>query len=239
MAKVWFAGAGSGDPELITLKTQKLIQQADAILVADTLLANAVTEWTKPECDIADAKNLTVAQMTGWLLDKAQGDAIVVYLQSDDPSLSGTLMEMLQALETAGIAVGVVPGVPVAMVAAATACESLILPKVTQTVIFTRLDENVPMPEGESLQELAQHQCSLCLYSSIALLDTIQETLLGAAWEDDAAVLVVNKAGYPDEDKIIRGTLTDIKEKCTTAKISGSVMIIVSPALGAREWLGK
>lgn len=239
MTKVWFVGAGAGNPELITIKAQKLIQQADAILVADSVFANTAKQWAKPESEITDSKGLTVAQITAWLIDKAQGEATVIYLQSGDPGLYGSLIEIAQPLEAAKIAVGVVPGITSAMAAAATACESLTLPKVTQTVIFTRLEENVPMPAGESLLELAQHQCTLCIDSSIALLDVIQETLLGAAWEDDAAVLMVNKSNYSNEEKIIRGTLTDIKEKCVAAKISGQVTVIVSPALGTREWLGK
>ena len=239
MAKVWFAGAGPGDPELITIKAQKLIQQADAVLVADSRLVEVVKDWAKPESEIAAAENLTVVQITDWLRDKAQGEASVVYLQADEPGLYGTLIEMLQPLEAAGIAVGVVPGVSSAMALAATVCESLILPNVTQTVIFSRLTENSPMPKGESLPELAQHQCSLCLSSSMALLETIQEALLGAAWEDDTAVLVMGKTCDSTAEKIIRGTLTNIKEKCAAAQISGQVMIIVSPALGAREWFAK
>lgn len=239
MAKVWFVGAGSGDPELITLKAQKLIQQADAILAVDSECATIARQWAKSDAEIAESNNMTTVQITDWLLDKAQGDTSVVCLQFGDPCLYSSLIEMTQPLEATGIEIGVVPGIPSAMTAAAAAIESLTLQKVTESVIFTRLEKNSPMPEGESLQELAQHQCTLCIYSSVDLLNTIQAALLGAAWEDDAAVLVVNKSNYPNQEKIIRGTLTDIKEKCAAAKIDGQAMIIVSPALGAREWLGQ
>lgn len=236
MAKVWFVGAGPGDPELITLKAQKLIQQADAILFAGSLVSIAATQWAKPECEIADSKDMTLEQITAWLIEKAQGEATVIRLQTGDPGLYGALIEMVQPLDAVGIEVGVVPGVTSAMAAAATACESLTLPEVTQTVIFTRVEGRTPMPEGESLQELAQHHCTLCLYLSITLLDKIQDALLTAGWDDDAPALVVHKASWPDEEKIIRGTLTDIKEKCKAAKINSQAMIIVSPTLGAREW---
>jgi precorrin-4/cobalt-precorrin-4 C11-methyltransferase len=236
MAKVWFVGAGPGDPELITLKAQKLIQQADAILFAGSLVSVAATQWAKSECVIADSKDMTLEEITGWLIDKAQGEATVIRLQTGDPSLYGALIEMVQPLDKAGIEIGVVPGVTSAMASAAAACESLTLPEVTQTVIFSRVAGRTPMPEGESLLELAQHHCTLCLYLSITLLSDIQEALLSAGWDDDAPVLVVHKASWPGEEKIIRGTLTDIKEKCRAAKINSQAMIIVSPALGAREW---
>jgi precorrin-4/cobalt-precorrin-4 C11-methyltransferase len=236
MAKVWFVGAGPGDPELITLKAQKLIQQADAILFAGSLVSITATQWAKSECVIVDSKDMTLEEITNWLIEKAQGDATVVRLQTGDPSLYGALIEMVQPLDAAGIEVGVVPGVTSAMASAAAACESLTLPEVTQTVIFTRVAGRTPMPEGESLVELAEHHCTLCLYLSITLLGEIQEALLTAGWDDDAPVLVVHKASWPDEEKIIRGTLTDIKEKCKAAKINSQAMIIVSPTLGAREW---
>lgn len=239
MAKVWFVGAGSGNPELITLKAQKLIQQADAIWVTDSGIKNIAKQWAKSEAEIVGPENLVVTQLADWLLDKARDVATVVCLQPGDPCLYGSLIEIAQPLEAAGIEIGVVPGITSAMAAAAAACESLTLEKVTESVIFTRLEESTSMPEGESLQELAQHQCTLCIYSSVALLKVIAEVLLNAAWEDDAAVLVVNKTSYPNQEKIIRGTLADIKEKCAAEKIEGSAIIIVSPALGARQWLGQ
>jgi len=92
------------------------------------------------------------------------------------------------------------------------------------------------MPEGESLPELAQHHCTLCLFLSITLLKKVQVDLLEAGWSPDAPVLVVHKASWPGEEKIIRGTLTDIREKCRAEKINSQAMIIVSPTLGARDW---
>jgi precorrin-4/cobalt-precorrin-4 C11-methyltransferase len=236
VAKVWFVGVGSGDPELITLKAHRLIQTADAILFASSAVSIATTQWAKPECDIVDSQQMTSEQITDWLINKAQAQATILYLQSGDPVLYGALIGMFPALDAAGIEVGVVPGVTVATAAAAIVCESLTSPKVTQTVIFTQIKPQTPMPEGESLQELAQHQCTLCLYTEIICLDEIQEALFGAGWEDDAAVLIAYKIGWNTEEKIVRATLTDVKEKCQKAAMNGEVMMIVSPALGLREW---
>ncbi len=236
MAKVWFVGAGPGDPELITLKAQNLIAQADAILYAGSLVSKTATQWAPASCVIQDSKGMTLEDITDWLIKQSVGDATVIRLQTGDPGLYGALIEMVQPLDKAGVDIGVVPGVTSAMASAACAVESLTLPEVTQTVIFSRVEGRTPMPKGESLAELGQHHCTLCLYLSITLLKKVREDLLAAGWQDDSPIVVVHKASWPEEQKIIRGTLATIKEQCKQAGINAQAMIIASPALGARQW---
>lgn len=236
MGKVWFVGAGPGDPDLITVKGRDLIARAGAILFAGSLVSEAAMRWAPAGCAIADSKDMALAEITAWLIEQAQTKAIVIRLQTGDPALYGALIEVTQPLDAAGIEVGVVPGVSSAMAAAAAAVETLTLPEVTQTVILTRVAGRTPMPEGESLQELAQHHCTLCVFLSITLLQQVVEDLRAAGWRDDAAILVVHKASWPGEEKIIRGTLADIRDKCRAEKIASQAMIIASPALGARHW---
>jgi precorrin-4/cobalt-precorrin-4 C11-methyltransferase len=236
MPKVWFVGAGPGDPELLTLKAQRLISEADAILYAGSLVSEAAMTWAKAGCEIQDSKGMTLEQICAWLISKATEDASVLRLQTGDPGLYGALIEMIQPLDKAGIDVAVVPGVTSAMASAAAAVETLSLPEVTQTVIFSRVEGRTPMPEGESLEELAAHHCTLCLYLSITLLKKIQIALTAAGWSEQSQILVVHKASWPDEQQIIRGTLNDIQEKCKQAKINSQAMIIASPTLGARNW---
>lgn len=236
MGKVWFVGAGPGDPDLITVKGRDLIAGAGAILFAGSLVSEAAMRWAPAGCAIADSKDMALAEITAWLIEQAQTNAIVVRLQTGDPALYGALIEVTQPLDAAGIEVGVVPGVSSAMAAAAAAVETLTLPEVTQTVILTRVAGRTPMPEGESLQELAQHHCTLCVFLSITLLQQVVEDLRAAGWRDDAAMLVVHKASWPGEEKIIRGTLADIRDKCRAERIASQAMIIASPALGARHW---
>ncbi len=236
MAKVWFVGAGPGDPELITVKGRNLIEKADAILFAGSLVSDTAMRWAKPGCTITDSKGMDLEQIVSWLIEQAQGDAVVVRLQTGDPGLYGALIEMVQPLDEQNIEVGVVPGVSSAMASAAAGVESLTLPEVTQTVILTRVEGRTPMPAGESLPELAQHHCTLCLFLSITLLKKVQADLLAAGWSDQAPVLVVHKASWPGEERIIRGTLADIRDKCRAEKINSQAMIIVSPTLGSRDW---
>lgn len=236
MGKVWFVGAGPGDPDLITVKGRDLIARAGAILFAGSLVDEATTRWAQTGCEIVDSKSMALEEITAWLIDRANQHETVVRLQTGDPGLYGALIEMVQPLDAAGIAVGVVPGVSSAMASAAAACESLTLPEVTQTVILTRMEGRTPMPDGESLRELAQHHSTLCIFLSITLLGDVIKELQAAGWHSDATILVVHKASWPGEEKIIRGTLADIRELCRTEKINSQAMIIVSPALGARGW---
>ena len=234
--KVWFVGAGPGDPDLITVKARNLISEADAILYAGSLVPLALTQWSKKGCEIQDSKGMALGDITNWLIKQAKQHKIVIRLQTGDPSLYGALIEMVQPLDKEGIEVEVIPGISSAMASAAAAVESLTLPEVTQTVILTRVEGRTPMPAGESLKELAAHHSTLCLFLSITLLHKVTAELIETGWAEDAPVVVVQKASWGDEEKIVHGTLSTIKKQCQAEKIASQAMIIVSPTLGAREW---
>ena len=233
---VWFVGAGPGDPDLITVKGRALIERAGAILFAGSLVSEAATRWAPAGCEIADSKDMTLEQMVAWLIAQSTRHEVVIRLQTGDPALYGTLIEVVQPLDAAGVPVAVVPGVSSAMASAAAAVETFTLPEVTQTVIFTRVEGRTPMPAGESLPELARHHCTLCIFLSITLLHKVEAGLREAGWADDAPMLVVHKASWPGEQRIIRGTLATIKALCREAGIVSQSMVIASPTLGSRGW---
>ncbi|MDO6385282.1 precorrin-4 C(11)-methyltransferase [Uliginosibacterium sp. 31-12] len=233
---VWFVGAGPGDPELITVKGRSLIEVAGAILFAGSLVSEAATRWAPSACVITDSKDMTLEQMSEWLVEQSSRHAVVVRLQTGDPALYGTLIEMVRPLDALGIPVGVVPGVSSAMASAAAAVESFTLPEITQTTIFTRIEGRTPMPPGEDLAALAAHRCTLCIFLSITLMHKLEAGLRAAGWAEDAPILVVHKASWPGEEIILRGTLATIKQQCREARIVSQAMVIASPTLGAREW---
>lgn len=236
MRKVWFVGAGPGDPDLITVKARKLIEKADAILFAGSLVPLALTQWSKADCIIKDSKGMTLTDITHWLIEQSGENKIVIRLQTGDPSIYGALIEMVQPLDKAGIAVEVIPGISSAMASAAAAVESLTLPEVTQTIIFSRVEGRTPMPAGESLQELASHHATMCLFLSITLLHKVVKELIEVGYSEDTLVTVVQKASWGEEEKIVKGTLSTIKKLCQKEKIASQAMIIISPTLGARKW---
>ena len=236
LGKIWFVGAGPGDPELITVKGRNLLAQAGAVLFAGSLVDQAATQYAPPGCLIRDSKDMTLEEMTAWLIAQAQQQQTVVRLQTGDPGLYGALIEMTRPLNAAGIEWAVVPGVSSAMAAIAAAGESMTLPEVTQSVILTRVEGRTPMPPGEDLASLAAHRTTLCIFLSITLLHKVQAGLRAAGWPEDAPMLVVHKASWPNEEKIVRGTLADIRQRCREAGIVSQAMIVASPTLGARDW---
>ena len=233
---MWFVGAGPGDPDLITVKGRRLVEQAGAILYAGSLVDAAAARYAPAGCRLADSKSMTLDQISTWLIDAARQCETVVRLQTGDPGLYGALTEMTRPLDAAGIPWRVVPGVTSAMAAAAAAGESLTLPEVTQTVILTRMAGRTPMPPGEGLEALAAHHATLCIYLSATLLPEVQRALRAAGWPADAPILVVQKASWPGAERIVRGQLDDIDRRCREAGIDAQAMIIASPALGAGGW---
>jgi precorrin-4/cobalt-precorrin-4 C11-methyltransferase len=233
MATVWFVGAGPGSPDLITVRGRDLLGKAGAILYAGSLVSPEHLQFAKPDAVVADSSGMTLDEMTNWLLEQSKHTQTLIRLQTGDPAIYGALAEMSQPLLAAGLQIKSVPGVPSSLASAATALETLTLPETTQTIILTRVEGRTPMPPKEKLRDLASHKTTLCIHLSITMLPKIYTELTAAGWSDDSPVLVVHKASWADEEKILRGTLADIEEQCRKAKIKSQSMIIVSPALGA------
>ena len=236
MGKVWFVGAGPGDPDLITIKGRALVEQAGAVLYAGSLVAKAALDWAKPDAVTADSKGMTLEEIADWLALQANRCETVVRLQTGDPSLFGALIEMVRPLDQLGIEVGVVPGVSSAFASAAAGVESLTLPEVTQTVILTRFAGRTPMPQGEDLESLAKHHCSLCIFLSITLFDQVEAALLKAGWDEWSPIMVVEKASWPGEERVFKAPLNQMAALIETNGIKAQAMIVASPTLGARDW---
>jgi precorrin-4/cobalt-precorrin-4 C11-methyltransferase len=234
--RVWFIGAGPGDPDLITVRGRALLAEAGAILYAGSLVSQAALRWAPDGCVIADSKGMDLRAISDWLIAQARSHRVVARLQTGDPSLYGALIEMVRPLDAAGIGIGVVPGVSSAMASAAAAVESLTLPEVTQTVILTRIEGRTPVPTREGLESLARHHCTLCLFLSVNALDRVHRALRDAGWAEQAPVAVVHKATWPGEERILRTTLAEVEARCRAEGIQSQAMIIASPALGARHW---
>lgn len=235
MGKLWFVGAGPGAADLLTVRATRLLAEAGAVLYTGSLVAEAALQWAGPQCEIADSKGMDLAGVRAWLRDRLQRHASVVRLQTGDPTLYGVIPELARPFDALGVEIGIVPGVSSAMAAAAAAGECLTLPEVTQSVIFTRLAARTHMPQSESLAALAAHGCTLCIFLSIDRIEEVVAQLRHAGWSSAAPVVVAEKVSWPGEERILRGTLTDIALQCRAAGIDRQALILVSPALGARR----
>jgi len=230
---VIFVGAGPGDPELITVKGQKALAGADLILYAGSLVNPAVLEWAGPGAERLDTSRLDLDEICARLVAGQREGKRVVRVHSGDPALYGAIQEQLEVLEREGIPCVVIPGVTAAFAAAAALAQELTLPEVSQTVIFTRAAGRTPVPAPEALPELARHGATLVIYLSIKLIDRVVGELT-PAYGPDTPVVVAYRVSWPDQ-RLIRGTLGTIAGLVKESGIERQALILVGPALGARE----
>jgi len=225
---VVFLGAGPGDPELITLKGRRLLDQADLVVYAGSLVNVALLNGISATCHDSAAMDLETIMLL--LADGYRQGHKTVRLHTGDPAIYGAIREQMQWLDQAGIPYEVVPGVSSAFAAAAALQKELTVPEVTQTVIFTRQAGRTPVPEREALRNLARVQATMCIFLSVSMMAKVVDDLLAGGYPASTPIAVVEKASWPDQ-QIIRGTLTDIAEKIQVSQIKKTAMIVVGPAL--------
>ncbi|MEJ2672455.1 MAG: precorrin-4 C(11)-methyltransferase [Deltaproteobacteria bacterium] len=230
---VIFVGAGPGDPELITVKGQKALLRAELVLYAGSLVPPAALEWAGADAELVDTATLNLEEIIEKIRAGHRAGKRVVRVHSGDPSLYGAIQEQLEALEREQIPCEVIPGVTAAFAAAAALAQELTLPEVTQTVILTRAAGRTPVPPGEALQDLARHRATLAVYLSIGLIDRVVAELT-PAYGPDTPVVVAYRVSWP-EQLLLRGTLSTIAGKVKEWGIERQALILVGPALAARE----
>ncbi len=225
MSKVFFVGCGPGDPDLITVKAKKLIQKADVIVFSGSLIPKPVLEMSK-KGKLYDASGMIREEIFDILYDNAKKDKCVVRLHDGDPSIYGAIREQIDSLEEKGIMSVVVPGVTAFLASAAALGTQLTLPGVTQTIIVTRAESRTKVPKRESISELAKHRATLVFYLSVHLLtDIVKETIAGG-YNKSTPAAVVYRASWKDQ-KIIRGTLSNINKMVKEQKITRTAVIII------------
>ena len=228
--KVYIVGGGPGDPELLTLKAKRIIETADVVIYADSLVSPSVVDFASPGAEIHGSKTLTLSQIMELMVAAVKQGKTVARVQSGDPSIYGAVFEQMRLLNQAGIDFEIIPGVSSAFAAAAVLKAELTVPEVSQTVIMTRAEGRISLPPGERLEDLAIHGCTLVIFLSITRVPRIVRELTGAGYAKDTPVAVVYRVGWPEE-KVIRGTLANIARKVREAKITLQALILVGPAL--------
>ncbi|PID72743.1 MAG: precorrin-4 C(11)-methyltransferase [Desulfobulbus propionicus] len=225
---VIFLGAGPGDPELITVKGRRLLDEADLIIYAGSLVNTALLDGVAGEC--FDSAGMDLNQILELIEDGYGKGKKVIRLHTGDPAIYGAIREQMQRLDEKDIPYQVVPGVSSAFATAATLKKELTVPEVTQTVILTRQAGRTPVPERESLKNLASIQASMCIFLSVSMIERVVEDLIAGGYTAQTPIAVVEKASWPEERKVT-GTLGDIAETITSSGIKKTAMIIVGPAL--------
>lgn len=234
---VIFVGAGPGDPELITVKGRKALERADVVLYAGSLVAPAMLEYAGADTKKVDTAPLNLDEIVSRMVAAHRAGQRVVRLHSGDPALFGAIQEQFAELDKAGVPYQVIPGVTAAFAAAAALARELTLPEVTQTVILTRAPGRTPVPEGEALEKLAEHGATMAIYLSVHLVEEVAG-VLARTYGLRAPVVVAYRVSWPDQ-QLIRGTLATIAQQVRQAGIKRQALILVGPALAAREGEGR
>lgn len=230
---VFFIGAGPGDPELITVKGQRLVRTCPVILYAGSLVPEAVLNGNVAE-KVVNTAELDLDAIVALLADAHAKGQDVARVHSGDPSLYGAIGEQIRRLKALGIAYEIVPGVTATAACAATLGVELTLPDVSQTLILTRYARKTSMPEGEQLGDLARHRATMAIHLGVRHIARIVEELT-PHYGSDCPVAVIYRASWPDEEKVT-GTLKDIVEKVQATDIERTALILVGRVLDAEHF---
>jgi precorrin-4/cobalt-precorrin-4 C11-methyltransferase len=228
---VHFIGAGPGAPDLITVRGLRLIERCPICLYAGSLVPREILAAAPPAARLVDTAPLTLDEIVAHMTEAYRNGLEIARLHSGDPSLYGAIAEQIGRLQALGIPFDVTPGVPsFAATAAALGCE-LTLPEIAQTVILTRTaTRSSPMPEGEALERLGAVGATLAIHLSIANLARVVRALT-PLYGAGCPTIVAYRVSWPDE-RLIRGTLADIRDKVKEARITRTALVLVGPALG-------
>ena len=232
--RVYIIGAGPGDPRLLTLRAADLIASCPVILYTGSLVPPAVIARAPAGARVLDSSGMTLDEIVAVIVSARERDEDVARVHTGDPVIFGSIAEQMRRLDALGIAWEIVPGVSSFTAAAAALGRELTLPEVSQTVILTRAAGRTPMPTGEELEELARHRATLALFLSVNLLDAVTRALV-PSYGADCPVAVVYKVSWP-EQRVVVGTLADIRAKVQAAGIRSQAMILVGRVLAATDF---
>ncbi len=232
--KVFFIGAGPGDPELLTLKAARLIAEAGLVLYAGSLVPAEVVAHARSDAQVVDSSGLTLEETHALLVKAVRGGRSAARVHTGDPSLYGAVREQARLLDREGIPWEVVPGVTAAFAAAAEAGISFTVPETTQTLIVTRLAGRTPVPEREALAGLAAHGAAMAVYLSAGDAPRLRDELLAGGYAPDTAAVIGHRIGWPGGG-VVRTCLRDMAEAAREADIGRQAVFLVLPGEAADD----
>ena len=223
---VYFVGAGTGAPDLITVRGMNLLKKADVIIYAGSLVNPALLDYAKEDCGIYDSAKLTLDEVIG-IMKKAEDDGkVTVRLHTGDQSIYGAVREQMDELDKLGISYESCPGVSACFGAAASLNLEYTLPGVSQSLIITRMEGRTPVPEKESIESFAAHNASMAVYLSTGMLGELSERLIKGGYKNTTPAAIVYKATWPEEESYIC-TVGTLKETADARGIKKTALVLV------------
>ena len=226
--KVFFIGAGPGDPELLTIKGKKAIENSDIIIYAGSLVNKEILAYANTNV-VYDSAKLSLPEIIDIIEKGVKTGKTIARIHTGDPSIYGAIGEQIEILKDKKIDFDIIPGVSSLFASAAAIESELTLPEISQTVIITRPEGRTSKPQKEAIKRLAEHQATMCIFLGIHAIEEVVEDLL-THYPKDTPVAVVKKASWSDQI-VIKGTLDDISFKVKNAGIKKTAIIIVGKVL--------
>ena len=228
---VHFIGAGPGAADLITLRGKLLLENADVIVYAGSLVNPELLSLAKPGSEVYNSAHMTLDEVIDTMRNAVENKKTVARLHTGDPSLYGAIREQMDRLTELGIGFEVCPGVSSFSAAAASLKAEYTLPGVSQTVILTRATGKTPVPEWEKIQALAAHKATMVLFLSAGMTEAVSAGLINGGYEPDTPAAIVYKASWPEE-KIVRCTVGTLADSATSNNITKTALICIGDFLG-------
>lgn len=233
-----FVGAGCGAADLITVRGAKLLEQADVIIYAGSLVNPALLDYAKEGCEIHNSAKMTLDQVIDVIVRANSEGKEIVRLHTGDPSVFGAHREQMDRLNALGIDYEICPGVSSFCGAAAALKAEYTLPNVSQSVIITRMAGRTPVPVGESIRSFAAHGATMVIFLSAGMTEGLQRELLAGGYTEDTPAAIVYKASWPDQ-KVMRCTVGTLHQTAVDNQIGNLALITVGGFLGRDYELSK
>lgn len=226
--RIFFVGAGPGDPDLLTIKGRALLEQADVVIYAGSLVSPQVLEIC-PDAERIDSAPFCLDYLVEVMVDRVKRGKKVVRLHSGDPALFGAIKEQIAMLRDAKVDLEVIPGVSSLGAAAAAISSELTVPGVSQTVIITRAAGRTPVPEKEDIALLASHGATMAVFLSAGLINRLQERL-APHYRPETPVVIVQHASWPEE-RVLRTNVAEMASAIREAGMDRTAIILIGDAL--------
>lgn len=228
---IHFVGAGSGAADLITVRGQKLLQEADIIIYAGSLVNPELLNYAKEECAIYNSAKMTLEEVIEVMKSGEAEGKMTVRLHTGDPAIFGAHREQMDELDKLKIQYDVCPGVSSLFGAAAALKAEYTLPNVSQTVIVTRMAGRTPVPAKEEISSLAAHNATMVIFLSVGMVERLKERLLEGGYTEETPAAIVYKATWPEERTFI-GTVGTLPQMAKENNITKTALILVGNFLG-------
>jgi precorrin-4/cobalt-precorrin-4 C11-methyltransferase len=232
---VYFVGAGTGAVDLITVRGMRLLEQADVIIYAGSLVNPELLKYVKSECEIHDSARLTLEEVIDIMVKAENKGKMTVRLHTGEPSIYGAVREQMDELDMLNIPYESCPGVSACFGAASSLNIEYTLPDISQTLIITRMEGKTKVPKGESIESLASHHASMAIYLSSGMLKELGERLVAGGYAKDTPCALVYKATWEDEQAYIC-TIETLYETAKEHNITKTAIVLVGDVITHQKY---